>query len=382
MKLPGGLRREDMYAPLLGIAGAVSIWTASRSPIAATITASLLVAAGIIAGVAEYRRRARLHAAISRLTSGSLAFHEALVPVWNGHITTSREQMESAVTLLTEEFSEIVVQLESAVQTAAAATGDIDHSDRGMQALFESSRERLQKIVDTQRSVLRGMSVLLDRVQALDRFTVELDAMAADVAQIASQCNLLALNAAIEAARAGERGRGFAVVANEFRQLSIQSGETGRHIAEKVQIISAAINDTCRAAADSVRQEDSSLHEAERNVSTVLGEFQNVTGALQRSSQLLKDESEIIRTKVSEALVQLQFQDRVSQILSHVSDNLMSMPAFLSQQCEGDADTMVPSPPDAARLLAEMEKSYVMHDQRAVHQGAAVEQADADITFF
>jgi len=53
---------------------------------------------------------------------------------------------------------------------------------------------------------LTGITTMLVKIQGLDRFTEELQEMAADVAKIAAQANLLSLNAAIEAARAGEMG--------------------------------------------------------------------------------------------------------------------------------------------------------------------------------
>ncbi|WP_414691097.1 methyl-accepting chemotaxis protein, partial [Noviherbaspirillum sp.] len=93
---------------------------------------------------------------------------------------------------------------------------------------------------------------MLDKVRCLEQFVDELKAMADDVKTIAAQTNLLALNAAIEAARAGETGRGFAVVAKEVRNLSTLSGDTGKRIAEKVQVISDAILGACQVAQESM----------------------------------------------------------------------------------------------------------------------------------
>jgi methyl-accepting chemotaxis protein len=207
--------------------------------------------------------------------------------------------------------------------------------------------------------------------------------MASDVARIAQQTNLLALNAAIEAARAGELGRGFAVVAKEFRMLSNQSGESGRKIAETVKVISAAIVDTCTVVRESVQAEDSSLESAQSTISRVIAEFKGITEAYQSSSDLLQGESLSIQAEVNQALVQMQFSDRVSQIMTQVNKNMARLPQKLQQQQQDYAQSHLLQPLDAQTLLDELKSTYVMADQHVIHAGGQVQQKSVtDISFF
>jgi methyl-accepting chemotaxis protein len=230
---------------------------------------------------------------------------------------------------------------------------------------------------------MASKNAMLAQVRGLSGFIGELQRMAADVAAIAAKTNLLALNAAIEAARAGDAGRGFAVVADEVRTLSTLSGETGKRISEKVAVISAAISSVCENTELSSVEEDRSIAESEEKISIVLSDFRGITDGLATSADLLKQESIGIKTELSDALVQLQFQDRVAQIMTHVQQNIEAYPAFLDAshvQFEHDGNLV---PLDWESLLAKLESTYAMSEEREILGGAGAAEPDhAEITFF
>ena len=372
-----------LYPVALGLAGASATLVAAGWSWTATSLALALALAGLALGMQLAARQNALLQSLDRYLAAQQQFGEKVAPVWSGHIESSREQMESAIAALSQRFSGIVDKLDVAVHTSGLETETIDDRDNGLVAVFTRSEHELGAVLDSQKAAMTSMVSMLEQVQGLDRFIVELQDMAADVAKIAQQTNLLALNAAIEAARAGELGRGFAVVAKEFRMLSTQSGETGRHIAEKVGVISAAIIETCRVVLVSVKQEDGSMLTAQATIGTVLTDFRTITDALLRSSTLLKNESIGIKSEIGEALVQLQFQDRVSQMMNHVKDNIEHLPEFLQQHRRQYAQAGALQPLDPLLLLGELKKTYVMADQHVIHGGGkAAQNNDTEITFF
>lgn len=311
-------------------------------------------------------------------------FASEVVPVWTRQIEGSRQQMEAAITTLTGVFSGIVENIDRAVSTSGAATEAVEGNEKGLVAVFAKGERDLGTVVTTLESVASSKAAMLDKVQGLHRFVAELHEMATDVGSIASETNLLALNAAIEAARVGHAGLGFGVVAEAVRELSNRSAHSAQRITDNVRIVSAAINAVCQSAEQSAENENRAMIESQDTISTVLGEFRSVTDALVSSTSILKFESVGIKREVGEAIVQLQFQDRVSQILQHVKANIERLPSVFAENHESYQQVGSLQPLDARELLAELERTYTMRDEHSAHRdnSGAASQASNDITFF
>ncbi len=376
-------RAQWLYSLGPAAAGALALLALAGDQLMAWCLALGLLLLGLAAGwrlqAAQRAQRQLLDLHMDNLQH----FGNTVAPVWGRHIESSREQMDSAIADLSVRFAAIVDTLDATLSTAHLNTGGLDDSDSGLIAIFQRAERDLSAVIVAQRSSMSGMQAMLEKVQGLDHFTAELQEMAMDVAKIAQQSNLLSLNAAIEAARAGELGRGFAVVAKEFRMLSNLSANTGRNIAAKVDVISLAIADACVQVRESVEQRDGRVHTSANAISAVLQDFRSITESLHHSSGLLRSESATIQQEIGQALVQLQFQDRVSQIMGHVENNIAQWPLVLQQQHQQYRQTGTAQALDPELLLGALRQTYVMADQHAIHGGEAVVQAaNNDIQFF
>ncbi len=303
------------------------------------------------------------------------------MPIWAKQVESSRQQTETAIVELTSRFTGISERLQETVQASQQAAGELDgqNADGALKVLAQSDSE-LSQVIDSLKATQASRDETLTQVRSLTAYTGELRTMAADVAAIAAQTNLLALNAAIEAARAGEAGRGFAVVADAVRSLSSKSSETGQQMSAKVDIINNAITQLVQAASSGADQDSHSVAESEQSIQHVLQRFQSITGRLAESADLLKQESYGIRDEMTEVLVSLQFQDRVSQILTHVRDNIDSLHTHLQQSSQSPDEAVAIN---AREWLARMESTYATDEQRRTHRGeSAAQQNSQEITFF
>lgn len=301
-------------------------------------------------------------------------FAEAVAPVWSAHIESSRVQMETAVTGLTVQFSGIVDNLDRLLASSSAVM------DGGEDSAFDRGRQRLGGVVALLDNAVEVGQQTLDRFRALLDVNDELRQMAAEIAQIARQTNLLALNAAIEATRVGEAGAGFGVVAGEVRQLADRSLDASKRIEAKVGTIGGTIGDALSQAEKSAEYETAAVARANADVQEVLDDLQTVVARFRDGSLQLEQAAVGIRTDVSGSIVDLQFQDRVCQVLGHLRDSIRRFPTVVADATVGEGQ---PAPLDATPLLDELANDYTTDDERQAHEsGAAVMAPTSEITFF
>jgi methyl-accepting chemotaxis protein len=386
-----------MYPLIPALLGASAVLLAAGVEMLSLIFSVVLLAVGGIAGVLLGRRcEAALQAAlveqdhacqeqyradVESFFAGLGTLESKVTSLWVRQIENGRNQSEQAMIELTSRFSGIVDKLDDAVKASSLSAESVDNSE-GLVAVFTRSETSLQAVIQSLRDALSHSGELLGNVGNLVQYIDQLKEMAVSVASIADRTNLLALNAAIEAARAGEAGRGFAVVADEVRKLSNLSGETGHQISDKVKVISDAINKSFEIAEQSAAQDADSVTISEAAIRGVLEEFRQVTGGLSKAATILRTTGSGIKNEVGNSLVQLQFQDRVSQILSHVRDNINAFPACLQEGEQKFREHGRLQVIDWSSLLNELERSYATAEERSTHAGKKTAAKDEEITFF
>ncbi|BBL60512.1 hypothetical protein MKFW12EY_41250 [Methylomonas koyamae] len=312
---------------------------------------------------------------LEKYLAGIDKFADEVAPVWSNHIESSRRQMDQAVAELTGRFAAITDGLDTllGVSSKPALGG---HDD-----VFSASNANLQKVVGSLDASLQENLQVLSKIRSLAGFIDELKTMAREVARIAEQTNLIALNAAIEAARAGEAGRGFAVVADEVRKLSNLSGETGKLIGSKVDQVSGAIQTTLVAVEKSTENETAAVAASQGNIQTVMSALHGVFETLQRHSDDMDNQARLIKREIDESLVQFQFQDRISQVLSHVRDSIGNLPRHIMRSHGDGVFGLKPLATDD--ILHELSSTYTMVSEHGAHRGNVNHQQPAtDITFF
>ena len=294
---------------------------------------------------------------------------QAVLPLWTRQIEVVKAQSTDAITQLADNFAQIHQQL------GAVLNGQQAGSQHNVVELLARGRDDLSLMLQGLRESMALKKHLFSKIKEITGFSDELKSMAANVSHVASQTNLLALNAAIEAARAGDAGRGFAVVADEVRKLSTMSDDTGKKIAARTEAVVTGMQDMAQVAEHFSAEEDRAMSESEAIIGQVLEVFSESVGYLVQTTEQFEQEGKAVQQRVEQVMVSLQFQDRISQILGHITDDQTRLHEVLATGSEI---------PAASVWLSRLSSTYTTLEQQALHEGKQVHQPDesADITFF
>lgn len=298
-----------------------------------------------------------------------------ITPLWLKQSDLVKQQSETAVVNLSQRFQQLL-------QLLSADTQHNKPGDQELIKMIKQSESKLlamtERLVHAQQNRMR----MLEEIQQLTSVTEALQGMTSEVGDIAAQTNLLALNAAIEAARAGESGRGFAVVATEVRALSNRSSEAGRRIKERVADVTQALTRVVQDSESQVDQEQQIIGQTEQTIHGVMADYESAVQVITQTNSQLTEHFGYVQQQLSEVIVNLQFQDRASQITSHIiadMEKLVRTTADLQQQlAAGDVPQQISVP----QWLAQLEKTYTTLEQVRVHSGREASSSDDDVTFF
>lgn len=295
-----------------------------------------------------------------------------ILPLWNTHVGSVKQQAENAVGQLISSFSSMINQFD------LAGFGEVSNTDASQNTdatitLLQLCKKELTPVIDSLAKMIASKDELLTSIRDLANSTAEMQNMAHEVGQIAAQTNLLALNAAIEAARVGPQGRGFAVVADEVRKLSHLSADTGKRIGDRVNQISVIMKQALNAADRATLQDRKVLEVSGAVVRDVLTHVENMGD----SAEQMRHYGKIIRNDVENLLVSLQFQDRISQILDVVSTDINKLQESVAHI---DQEQL----PSSEQWIESLQSTYTMQDEYRA-PGETIEPdagGETEITFF
>ncbi len=295
-----------------------------------------------------------------------------VLPVWRRQIESARSYSDTSMAELLTSFSSMTMQLDDALGTQGTPASFNLGSPEVMLAQHQTEIDLLTR---TTRQVAQLKDEMLDTVMSLSDTLAELTALSKEVQSVSRATHLLALNASVEATRAGASGGGFAVVAAEVRALAAQSREVGMQIGKHV----AQMNERIQSVKTRVRRhdtdEDELLRQSEQNALAVLSALMGSVSDASRASRALRDSSRAVQDEMEKIAVSLQSQDRLSQMLTAVTDDMQRLVLWLN----GAEDPAALHP---LQWLERLEASYTMEEMKASHHNLVAVEKSSGVQFF
>ncbi len=293
-------------------------------------------------------------------------------PILSQHVMDSREHTEQEIISLTGRFAGIVSELQQIVDSADNTLGGQHYH---LDSVVNTSRDFLQPVVELLRRIHLVEHNVMGELQKLSAHLGGLDGIAGEVGELTAKIKLLALSAAQQTPLTEEQNQGFAAdagkLADDFLQIDRQLRGKVNDIAKEVNIIE-------KMSESSVQVDDSTLFQAEANINQTLSHLGLALTHYRDDVATLRNNAEQIRSEISNVLVALQFQDRVSQILTQVENNLLNMQKTIEkiQQQGSSRDSNMLQVDEAVEHI---EESYKSVSSRPNH---AQDSSDDDLTFF
>ncbi|MGE3850144.1 MAG: methyl-accepting chemotaxis protein [Planctomycetota bacterium] len=241
----------------------------------------------------------RTSAAVASITGSTT---ETLAGV--RELATSASGQAAAVS----ETTSTVEELRQSSDEVAERAKTVSDLARQAASAAEAGQRTIDETVSGMRRITDRIGVIARAILALSEQTQAVGKITATVNDIAEQSKMLAFNAAIEAAKAGEFGKGFGVVANEIRSLAEQSKQATSQIAD-------ILNDIQKASNQSVMVTEEGTRESERGMTLA-----NESGEKIRAiSDAIRSTAQNAMQIESATLQQARGMDQIAQAMASIS---------------------------------------------------------------
>ena len=239
-------------------------------------------------------------------------------------LTNTVQQVEKAVVQIRASFEGIAVRSQESVQGAAQCL-----EGQGSGELIQVTRQTLGRLLQRMEQARAESERTITRMQEVQKGMLGIENILKKVDAIARGTKILALNAKIEASRAGEQGKAFGVVANETSKVAQEARQTSTAIREIVQQVATEVGQLAEELRGRAETDETQTQESRIEVDQTLDVLMAMHEKMRQSVEVSGRNSEAVGQDIAQAVRNLQFQDAVSQQVTHVVEVLATMESAL-----------------------------------------------------
>ena len=308
--------------------------------------------------------------------SAELARYLPLLSRMSTQLRETSAQIESSVVGVCSNFQEISVRAKETVGRARGFLGGDTSAiagSRSFESLIEGCRESLVQIMCTTQEASEASRRAIERMQKVDRSAHAISAAMQQFEQIAAGNKILALNARIQAAHAGSQGVGFSAVAVEVLSQTQRSQELTEQVGDLIADLRGLAESTLEDLRRTDEQSHQRTHECRVEVDRSLADLHSAHGEMKGMLNNMSNDGEMLASDSGSAIRALQFQDRISQRIGHVVEDLETLHERLEKRFGAEAGD------------ADFDKgfsAYTMNEERQVAGSQEIEAGAGEVELF
>ncbi|MBF0177419.1 MAG: chemotaxis protein [Magnetococcales bacterium] len=297
--------------------------------------------------------------------------------------------VQDAIVKLTASFNGLRDQSNNQNHLVTSLTSSMEGGENADQASEEGAHKRinirqfvsetdqiLRSFVDHILLISRQSMEMVHRIDDLSNQMTEVVAFLHDIDAIAEQTNVLALNARIVSARAGEAGKAFAVVADQVRKLSKDSNLFSQKINQVVRRSQENIVSAKEIIEVMASKDMSFAIESKGRVDEMMDEVSKIDQFTASTLVKVSKITEHINRDVGTAVMSLQFEDMVTQLVQSLEKHINLTEQFTHMVCCGCLD---PGAADHAAQVKAIRQTLEEHmGIFAQHSHKPVDQTSMD----
>ena len=264
-------------------------------------------------------------AALAGDVEAELAKYLARLGEMREQLQQTSGQIEESVVGVCTGFQGIAERARATVSQASSFLGE-EHAGKAGKSSFDgliaTCGATLEKIMraTAEASAVSGRAI--ERVRSMDKASRQISAALSQLEQLATGNKMLALNARIEASRAGALGVGFAVVAVELSAQTERSQAVTALVADLAASLRTLAESTVEDLQRTIDRDQERVAQCRSEVEESLGLLRAAHGEMAQMLGAMTQEGALLAADIGSTVRGLQFQDRISQRLSHVIDDL------------------------------------------------------------
>ena len=271
----------------------------------------------------------------------------------------ARSELSSAVGSIVENLRGIAMHVDEMSEEARKMAGAAGEDDR-------SSFMHIEKGVSAATSALSGYedsSREMEMAMSSAGSTLgDMSAFAKDIEGIGTRIKLIALNAIVKASHIGEEGAALSVLAESTHQLSVETCLLTHEVCEDLRSIIGSADLLSAGVSTESGARNEEIARMKDELDGLLESFREVNGSIVSLLSRMDEEGRKLSSDIGRAVLEIKVHEKVDGVITAVVSELQQM---IESQAALKSEK---GPAHVDGTLLEIESSYTMRGERAIHQ--------------